>query len=189
MIELSANRFTGMKKKRWTPYIYGGVGGFYFNPQAKYGDEWVDLQPLGTEGQGLPEYPDRQKYSRIAICFPVGAGFRVLTYNNWVMGFEMAARFTTTDYLDDVSGYYPNPDYYFLHYDLETAIMAASLANPAVLPPPADSPLWGAPETMKGDPTNNDSYIFGGMITFTYHMEFQRKVNNIRCYFNDNQSK
>lgn len=188
-IELSANRFTGMKKKRWTPYIYAGVGAFYFNPQAKYEGEWVDLQPLGTEGQGLPEYPDRKKYSRIAVCFPIGGGFRVLTVNNWVMGFEMAARFTTTDYIDDVSGYYPNPDYYFLHYDLETAIMAATLSNPAVLPPPADSPLWGAPETMKGDPTDKDSYIFGGMLTFTYHMEFKRKVNNIRCYFNDDNRR
>ena len=110
MLELSLNRFTGMKKKRWTPYIYGGVGAFYFNPQAKYNNEWVDLQPLGTEGQGLPEYPDRKKYSRIAVCFPLGAGFRILTYNNWVMGFEMASRFTTTDYIDDVSTYYPNPD-------------------------------------------------------------------------------
>ena len=30
-----------------------GVGGFYFNPKAKYEGKWVSLQPLGTEGQGL----------------------------------------------------------------------------------------------------------------------------------------
>ncbi len=189
MLELSLNRFTGMKKKRWTPYIYGGVGAFYFNPQAKYNNEWVDLQPLGTEGQGLPEYPDRKKYSRIAVCFPLGAGFRILTYNNWVMRFEMASRFTTTDYIDDVSTYYPNPDYYFLHYELEQAIMAAALSNPSVTPVPVDHPLWGTPETLKGDPTNNDSYIFGGMLTFTYHIEFKRKVNNIRCYFDEDNKR
>lgn len=179
MIELSANRFTGIKKKRWSPYIYAGVGGFYFNPQAKYDGNWVNLREIGTEGQGLPEYPDRQKYSKIAMCFPIGGGIRVLTRNNWVMGFEMAARFTTTDYIDDVSTFYPNPDYYFLHYDLEQAVMAAALSNPSDgTRPDLINPEWG-----RGDPTNNDTYIFGGMLTFTYHMEFQRKVNTIRCYF------
>ncbi|HMU69553.1 MAG TPA: DUF6089 family protein [Chitinophagales bacterium] len=179
-VELSAFRFTGVKKKKWTPYIYGGVGAFYFNPQAQYNGEWVNLQPLGTEGQGLPEYPDRQKYSKIAVCFPVGGGFRYITDRDWVLGFEMAARFTNTDYIDDVSGYYPNPDYYYLHYDLETALMAATLSDPS----DHTIPEWTQPEYGRGDPTNNDSYIFGGMLTFTYHMEFQRKVNTIKCYFN-----
>ena len=180
-VELSMNRFTGLKKKRWTPYIYAGIGGFYFNPQAKYDGEWVNLQELGTEGQGLPEYPDRKKYSKIAVCFPLGGGFRVLTYNNWVVGFEMAARLTTTDYIDDVSTYYPNPDYYFLHYDLEKAVMAAALSNTS----DGTRPDLIEPEGGRGDPTNNDSYIFGGMLTFTYHMEFQRNVSSIRCYFDE----
>ncbi len=180
-IELSANRFAGINKKKWTPYIYGGVGAFYFNPQAEYDGEWVNLQELGTEGQGLPEYPDRQKYSKIAICFPVGGGFRVLTYNNWVLGFEMACRFTTTDYIDDVSTYYANPDYYFLHYDLETAIKAATLSNQS----DGTRPDLIETEGGRGDPTNNDTYIFGGMLSFTYHIEFQRKVNITKCYFNE----
>lgn len=178
-IELAMNRFTGIHKKRWTPYIYGGVGGFYFNPQAQYDGKWVNLQPLGTEGQGLPEYPDRQKYSRVAVCFPVGGGLRFLSANNWVLGFEMACRFTTTDYIDDVSTYYPNTDFYYLHYDLETAAMAAALSNPS----DGTHPEWSQPEWGRGDPTNNDTYIFGGMITFTYHMEFQRKIDYNRCYF------
>ena len=37
-----------------------GVGYFSFNPQAKLGNRWIDLQPLSTEGQGFPEYPDRK---------------------------------------------------------------------------------------------------------------------------------
>lgn len=181
MVELSLFRFTGIKKKRWSPYIYGGIGAFYFNPQAKYDGKWVDLQPLGTEGQGLPEYPDRQKYNRIAVCFPIGGGFRVLTYNHWVLGFEMASRFTTTDYIDDVSTYYPNPNYYYLHYDIDQAAMAAYLSNPS----DGTRPDLVRIEEGRGDPTNNDTYVFGGMLTFTYHIEFQRKVNTIKCYFND----
>lgn len=179
MLELSLNRFTGIKKKRWTPYVFGGVGVFYFNPQAKYDGKWVNLQPLGTEGQGLPEYPDRHKYSQIAMCFPLGAGIRILTYNDWVLGFEAAARFTTTDYIDDVSTYYPNPDYYFIHYDLETATMAAALSNPS----DGSRPDLVQPEWRRGDSGDNDTYVFGGLITFTYHMEFQRKINSTKCYF------
>lgn len=185
MLELSLNRFTGIKKKHWTPYIFGGIGAFYFNPQAKYDGKWVNLQPLGTEGQGLPEYPDRHKYSNIAMCFPLGAGFRVLTYKNWVVGFEAACRFTTTDYIDDVSKYYPNPDYYYLHYDLETAVMAAALSNPS----DGTRPDLIVPEGGRGDPTNNDTYVFGGLLTFTYHMEFQRKINSTKCYFDQKNKR
>ncbi len=183
-LEFAMNRFTGIKKKRWTPYIYAGVGAFYFNPQAQYDGKWVNLQDLGTEGQGLPEYPDRKKYSKVAVCFPIGGGFRVLTYNNWVVGFEMAARLTTTDYIDDVSTYYANPDYYFLHYDVDKAVMAAILSNPS----DGSRPDLIATEGARGDPTNNDSYIFGGMLTFTYHIEFQRKSSNIKCYFDESNN-
>ncbi len=179
MLELSLNRFTGIKKKRWTPYVFGGIGVFYFNPQAKYDGKWVNLQPLGTEGQGLPEYPDRHKYSNIAVCFPLGAGFRVLTYKSWVMGFEAACRFTTTDYIDDVSAFYPNPDFYYLHYDAETALMAATLSNMS----DGTRPDLIEPEGGRGDPSNNDTYVFGGLLTFTYHIEFKRKIKTTKCYF------
>ena len=55
----------GSMKYRWTPYVTGGAAVFTFNPKAEYNGEWVALQPLGTEGQGLPQYPDRKKYSLI----------------------------------------------------------------------------------------------------------------------------
>ncbi|HET8964561.1 MAG TPA: DUF6089 family protein, partial [Chitinophagales bacterium] len=77
MVEVGLNRFSGPFKKKVTPYIYGGIGGFWFNPQAYYNGQWVELQPLGTEGQGLPAYPDKEKYSRVQACFPLGGGFRV----------------------------------------------------------------------------------------------------------------
>ena len=45
--------------KRVSPYIFAGIGMVYFNPKALYNGEWVELQPLNTEGQGLPEFPAR----------------------------------------------------------------------------------------------------------------------------------
>jgi hypothetical protein len=44
-------------KQRISPYAYAGLAGFHFNPQAYYEGEWYDLQPLGTEGQGMENFP------------------------------------------------------------------------------------------------------------------------------------
>ena len=48
-------------KGKFRPYGIIGVGVYHFNPktQDKNGN-WVALQPLHTEGQGFPEYPDRK---------------------------------------------------------------------------------------------------------------------------------
>lgn len=59
--------------------------------------------------------------------------------------------------------------------------MAAALSNTS----DGTRPDLIEPEGGRGDPNNNDSYIFGGMITFTYHMEFQRNVSSIKCYFSE----
>ena len=35
-----------------TPYIFAGIALYNFNPKAEATGEWVELRPLGTEGQG-----------------------------------------------------------------------------------------------------------------------------------------
>ncbi|MBC8172731.1 MAG: hypothetical protein H7X71_02395 [Chitinophagales bacterium] len=183
MGELSFTRYVGPFKKRFNPYVYGGIGLFYFNPQANLNGQWIELQPLGTEGQGLEQYPYLEKYSRVALCFPLGGGFRYLLTNNWVVGFEMAVRYTNTDYIDDVSGYYANPDYYYLNYDPATAALATELSDRSdgtrldLINP--GSPL----DDGRGDPTDFDTYIFGGIFTLTYQIEVRKKPKFGKCYF------
>ena len=41
-----------IKRDRATPYLFAGLTYFYMNPMGKMGDDWYDLQSLGTEGQG-----------------------------------------------------------------------------------------------------------------------------------------
>jgi hypothetical protein len=89
------------------PYVLAGIGVFYHNPQAKRpegfsGTEWVDLRPLKTENQITP-------YSPIGISIPVGLGVRYRISRQMDIAFEMAYRFTLTDYLDDISGNYLDP--------------------------------------------------------------------------------
>ena len=64
------------RKKTATSEIYGfaGIGMFQFNPQAELNGEWYDLQPLGTEGQGLK--PGTSLYNLQSWVIPFGIGYR-----------------------------------------------------------------------------------------------------------------
>jgi hypothetical protein len=87
-------------------YFFAGVGGFWFNPQTLYNGTWYNLQPLGTEGQGLGLNPP--KYTLIQLCFPVGLGVKYTLSKELSVGIEIGNRYTSTDYIDDVGGEYFN---------------------------------------------------------------------------------
>ncbi|HOY94389.1 MAG TPA: hypothetical protein PK509_01535 [Catalimonadaceae bacterium] len=98
------------------PYGILGLSVFRHNPKTKtpiksgVGAEqskWVDLKPLGTEGQytGIPGTP--RPYSLIQIGIPLGVGVRYRLLDKWDLSFEFCYRFVFTDYVDDVSGKYP----------------------------------------------------------------------------------
>lgn len=94
---------------RFTPYITLGAGIFSYDPYAYYKGQKVFLRPLGTEGQGYQQYPDRKPYGSMAVCIPFGIGVKYNITNNMNLGFEVVYRFTNTDYLDDVSKTYVDP--------------------------------------------------------------------------------
>jgi opacity protein-like surface antigen len=91
---------------RFTPYITFGVGVFNYDPYAYYRGQKVYLRQLGTEGQGSSLYPGRKPYGSMAMCFPLGVGVKYNLNRNMNLGFEVVYRFTTTDYIDDVSSNY-----------------------------------------------------------------------------------
>lgn len=106
----SAYRLSGMRGgSPIAGYLFGGIGLFYFNPQGEDANgDWVDLADLNTEGQGLPGGPD--DYSQVSVAFPLGFGFKYNINREWSVGIEYGIRMTTTDYLDDVSTTYYDPD-------------------------------------------------------------------------------
>jgi hypothetical protein len=89
---------------QFTPYVTIGIGAFSYNPYAYLAGEKYYLRPLNTEGQGLPGRP--ATYGTMAACFPIGIGFKYNLGGNTNVFVEVAHRFTTTDYLDDVSTTY-----------------------------------------------------------------------------------
>ncbi len=91
---------------RITPYIFAGLGVFHFNPYTTtFGDKGdkIFLQPLGTEGQGLPEYPEKEMYKLTQFSIPIGGGLLWHVSDRWILGVEFRQNKTFTDYLDDVS--------------------------------------------------------------------------------------
>ena len=97
------------------PYLLAGIAVFHHNPRAKVPTnyagseaspgEWVSLQPLNTEGQGLPGYGD-QPYNLVNANVHFGAGIQYKLNRNWDLGVEAGVRYTFSDYLDDVGGYF-----------------------------------------------------------------------------------
>ena len=90
----------------YTPYVSLGVGVFSYDPYAYLLGEKQYLRPLGTEGQGSTAYPDRVPYGSMAVCFPFSIGMKYNMTDNINVFAEIGYRFTTTDYLDDVSTTY-----------------------------------------------------------------------------------
>jgi hypothetical protein len=79
------------------PYVYGGLGLFYFNPKAinPVSGQEVALRPLALNGK---------VYSPVALCIPFGAGFRYYLTTNWQIGLDIGIRYSFSSYIDDVAG-------------------------------------------------------------------------------------
>ena len=92
----------------FTPYVTLGVGAFSFDPYAYLGGNKEYLRPLGTEGQNA-NYEGRKQYSTMALCIPFGVGIKYNISPKVNVSFEVSNRFTSTDYLDDVSTTYAGP--------------------------------------------------------------------------------
>src|ERR1041385_3167279 len=92
----------GDDKASFTPFMFLGVAGFNFNPKASFGNQWVALQPLKTEGQS-------KGYLKTQVSIPFGAGMRINLAKRIGLLAEWGMRKTFTDYIDDVSGYYADP--------------------------------------------------------------------------------
>lgn len=163
-LQLELNFFeylTGSNSMVITPFIYAGIAYFFFNPQAEYDGKWHDLQPLGTEGQGTAEYKDRPMYKLSGLAIPFGIGGKYSINKSISIGVEWGMRKTFTDYLDDVSTTYPDPDI--------LATKRPSIANilsDRTLYPEGGEPIDNT-GMQRGDSSTNDWYSFAGLtITF-----------------------
>lgn len=158
----------GSKDQNWTPYLFLGLGVTYFNPKAEMDGKWTALRPLGTEGQFKGD-----EYFTVAGGWVYGAGFKFDLNYEWSLNIDISARRLFSDYLDDVSGTYPDPT------DVE------ELRGPDALPfidrslelyqqdpdfftrNNIEAPI-GQVGRQRGNSRNNDTYVYFGVGIYYY---------------------
>jgi hypothetical protein len=97
------------RKYRFSPFAFGGFGLFRFNPKALYNGNWIDLQPLNTEGQGTNAINNANApYRLIQVNIPFGVGVKYAYSEKINISWELGWRKTFTDYIDDLSTVYPD---------------------------------------------------------------------------------
>jgi hypothetical protein len=157
----------GNEKRKFSPYIFLGIAGFKFNPQGELNNNWVALQPLGTEGQGLDGGASKKKYKLVQISIPFGVGVKANLSKNIGISFEWGIRKTFTDYLDDVSTKYYDP----------VKLAAARGGTAAVMSDPSigTDPAYSNTGRQRGNASNKDWYCFAG-IALTVKLKEKRET-------------
>lgn len=166
-----------MSSGRFSPYIYGGIAVFHFNPWTRdRNNEKTYLKPLSTEGQGLSQYPERKPYNLTQICIPIGGGARFAVSDALSIGIEFNQRKTFTDHLDDVSGNYTDETVLLQERGIkavELAYRADELAG--------GRPFFPSHGDKRGTPSEMDWY-------YSFGLTMELKLSSLNGLFKSDQS-
>lgn len=165
---------------KFTPYVFGGLAVFHFNPYAYNGStDKIYLRPLSTEGQGIPGYGKTYKLTQLAI--PLGGGIKYAFTDNIHLGLEAGLRILFTDHLDDVSGNYADPADLLANrgqLSVDMAYRGDEL--------PGGDPTAPAKGSQRGSFKYKDRYYFAGLhLTFRLNSgggwNGSGSRNSVRC--------
>lgn len=148
------------ENRKFTPYVFAGIGIFHFSPYTYYNGDKVYLSTLSTEGQGLSIYPDRKFYKLNQAAIPLGVGFKYKVSDHIFLGLEFSSRLLFTDYLDDVSSTYPDEATLLAERGQRSVDLSyrADEINP-------DKPFPSG--ATRGNPNQNDNY-YTSTFSFIY---------------------
>lgn len=148
--------------KTWTPYVFGGGSVFYYKPYTKLnGDKYI-LESIGTEGQKSANNPTRNRgYDNYAFAIPYGVGVKIGLSANWAINVEASSRFTFSDYIDDVSKNYVEPD--DVNYIINGVNVGPALADKSIN-------NIGIVGKQRGTSKDKDRFMFVG-VSLTYTIQ------------------
>ncbi len=170
LVFLNRNDEEGYRPKI-SPYGFVGFGVFHFDPEGSLVDQngvrtWHKLHPLRTEGQGMTEYPEKKPYTLTQYNIPLGGGVKIALGERFNTSFELLYRQTFTDYIDDVSTSYIDPDYFERYLTPAQADIARQIHDKTVgIITPGINRY--EPGTQRGNVNNNDAY-FSLLIKFGF---------------------
>lgn len=145
------------------PYGVAGIGIFHFDPQGSITDArgnktWHYLHPLRTEGEGMKEYPGRKEYKLTQLNIPLGCGLKYFSSERLTLSLEFLYRKTFTDYIDDVSTNYIDPNLFDRYLSASDALIARQVSDKTVgIITPGINRY--APGTQRGNPKHDDAYF------------------------------
>jgi hypothetical protein len=150
-------------KPRLRPYGVIGVGVFHFNPKGSLTDAngnktWYDLQPLHTEGEGFAEVPQSKNYALTQYNIPLGFGAKYFLSDRVNLSLEFLERKTFTDYIDDVSKDYIDPNLFDKYLTPQNAAIARAISD-KVFGIVTPNVTRYSPGTQRGNPNQNDAYF------------------------------
>jgi len=149
------NYFTGSRGEIISPYLYGGIGFFFFDPKSGS----TSLRSLGTEGQNIG-YEGRSPYSTTGLNFPFGLGVKFSLGRRFCISAFWEMHKTFTDYIDDVS---------------TTYYLNGSLINPTDQAGNYSDPTRNhKPGMERGNSRTKDWYSFSGA-ALTYKFDIRGK--------------
>ncbi|WP_316800126.1 DUF6089 family protein [Pedobacter frigidisoli] len=136
--------------RQFTPYLFTGAGFVIFKPTVKFDGDKYRLDRLATEGQ-------ENGYGNVVLTIPYGLGLRYNYKDTWSVFTEIGYRTAMTDYIDDVSGRYPDRPVIVYSGDKQL-----NLSDPSIN-------QIGSPGTQRGDFRKRDTYLFVSVgISFTF---------------------
>ena len=138
-----------------TPYIFAGIGGFFFNPCRTLGNATYFLNNLHTEGQTTSASAN-DTYSLVQPCIPFGLGLRANLGRKMAIGIEWGLRRTFTDYLDDVSDVYTDGRVLYREVSLPAEKLSGAIRKTSSQP--------GNFNRQRGNNWNQDWYSFFGIL-------------------------
>lgn len=142
-------------KNKFTPFVFVGFGITPHAPRTKLNGSEIGLRKLRTEGQ-------EKQYSNYVMAIPFGAGIKYNIGGKFNLIGDIGYRYTNTDYLDDVSGWYADPAQ--LQSDLARRLADRSPGQTAT------------PYSQRGDFRTPDMYLmFNISISYTFVTE--------KCYY------
>lgn len=151
-------------KMNHSPYINAGFGVFSFDPEAQLDGTWHTLRDLRTEGQGT-SFSNQAPYAEASSFFIFSLGYKVSLGRYTSLALETSFRSTYTDYLDDVSGLYADPEI----LREEVSELSALLADRSLS-------MGTKEDILRGNPNNQDWYIFTG-----FSLQFKFKDLYEKC--------
>lgn len=147
-----------------------GLAYFRFDPEGFYQDNWHRLQPLGTEGQGLEQYPKRDFYSLTQWSIPFGGMIAYKLNESYELSLSFRWNKTFTDYIDDAS--LPSADTNLIFN--ERGALAAALSDRYINTD--GSPFPQEEGVMRGDSSDQDWYgIFKIGLSYRFNEYWVRR--------------